>query len=80
MQSDFGICGTHLANGIFSDDTIQPKYRCADEFYQYRSDKAVQTRFHSDSLLHNTHKCGSQYMHVLTSRGLSKVVQFHISQ
>ena len=59
MQSDFGICCTHMAaNGIFSHDTIPPKYRCADEFKQYHSDKAAQTRFHSDSLLHYTHKCG----------------------
>ena len=28
----------------FSHETIPPKYGCTDEFEQYRSDKAAQTR------------------------------------
>ena len=43
-----------MANGIFSHDTILRKDRCAKEFLQNHSDKAAQTRFHSDSLLHYT--------------------------
>ena len=61
MQSDFGICTHMVANGIFSHDTIPPKYPYAEEFKQYRSDKAAQIGFHSDSLLHYIRKCGSQY-------------------
>ena len=51
MQSDFGICCTHMANGIFSHYTIPPKYPCTDKFKQciilvrLRKNVFIQTHF-----------------------------------
>ena len=43
MQSDFGICCMHMANGIFSHDAILSKYCCTDE--DSRFDQAMRACF-----------------------------------
>ena len=43
VQSDFGICCTHMAKGIFSHDAIPSKYCCTDE--DSRFDQAMRACF-----------------------------------